>query len=234
VLTGGFPRQSNSGVDIGGIRTNFRMPDLVTIAVGGGTVVIEESEEVRIGPASVGYHLTEDALVFGGTVPTLTDAAVAAGRLAIGDVSAVSGRSDFLARGLHVAEEMLADAVDRVKTSREPRPLIAVGGGSMLVPDTMPGVSEVHRPEHFDVANAIGAAIASVSGEVDRIVHFAAGGREAALEEVYAEARDRAIAAGASAEHVEIVELEEIPLSYLTHPAVRIRAKAAGPLQVEG
>ena len=101
----------------------------------------------------------------------------------------------------------------------------------MLVPDTMPGVSEVHRPEHFDVANAIGAAIASVSGEVDRIVHFASAGREAALEEVYAEACDRAIAAGAS---VEIVELEEIPLSYLTHPAVRIRAKAAGPLQVDG
>jgi N-methylhydantoinase A/oxoprolinase/acetone carboxylase beta subunit len=234
VLAGGFPRQSNSGVDIGGIRTNFRMPDLVTIAVGGGTKVVEEGEEVRVGPASVGYHLTDDALVFGGTVSTLTDAAVAAGRLAIGDVGAVVGRGDFLVRGLRVAEAMLADAVDRVKTSREPRPLIAVGGGSMLVPDTMPGVSEVHRPEHFDVANAIGAAIASVSGEVDRIAHFTEGGREAALEEVYAEARDRAIAAGASPEHVEIVELEEIPLAYLTNPAVRIRAKAAGPLEVDG
>jgi N-methylhydantoinase A/oxoprolinase/acetone carboxylase beta subunit len=209
------------------------MPDLVTIAVGGGTVVVEEGGEVRVGPTSVGYHLTADALVFGGAVPTLTDAAVAAGRLAIGDAGAVHGRGDLLARGLRVAEAMLADAVDRVKTSREPRPLIAVGGGSMLVPDTLPGVSEIHRPEHFDVANAIGAAIASVSGEVDRIAHFTAGGREAALEEVYAEARDRAVAAGASPRHVEIVELEEVPLAYLTNPAVRIRAKAAGPLEVD-
>ena len=58
-------------------------------------------------------------------------------------------------------------------------PLIAVGGGSMLVPDAIAGVSEVHRPDHFDVANAIGAAIASVAGEVDRIVHLGeAGGRD--------------------------------------------------------
>ena len=39
VLANGFPRESSQGVEIGGIRTNFRMPDLVTIALGGGTVV---------------------------------------------------------------------------------------------------------------------------------------------------------------------------------------------------
>ena len=39
VLVNGFPRESSQGVEIGGIRTNFRMPDLVTIALGGGTVV---------------------------------------------------------------------------------------------------------------------------------------------------------------------------------------------------
>jgi len=38
VLTNGFPRESAQGVEIGGVRTNFRMPDLVTIALGGGTV----------------------------------------------------------------------------------------------------------------------------------------------------------------------------------------------------
>jgi len=35
VLVRGFPRESSFGVEIGGIRTNFRMPDLVTIALGG-------------------------------------------------------------------------------------------------------------------------------------------------------------------------------------------------------
>jgi hypothetical protein len=125
---------------------------------------------------------------------------------------------------------MLADAIDRMKTSREDRPLIAVGGGSILIPDRIPGVSEVIRPEHFDTANAVGAAIASVSGQVDRIFHIGATGRQAALDEASDEARERAAAAGADPGTVQIVELEEIPLAYLTSPAVRIRAKAAGAL----
>jgi hypothetical protein len=126
---------------------------------------------------------------------------------------------------------MLADGIDRVKTSRQARPLIAVGGGSVVVPESLPGVSEIARPDHFDVANAIGAAIASVSGEIDRVFHVGPGGREAMLEEASAEATDRAVRAGADPARVEAVELEEIPLAYLTTPAVRVRAKAAGPLR---
>jgi N-methylhydantoinase A/oxoprolinase/acetone carboxylase beta subunit len=117
-----------------------------------------------------------------------------------------------------------------VKTMRGERPLIVVGGGSVLVPERMPGVSEVIRPDHHDVANAIGAAIASVSGEIDRVFHLGEGGRSAALDEARAEACDRAIRAGADPSQVDVVELEEIPLAYLTTPAVRIRVKAAGPL----
>ena len=125
---------------------------------------------------------------------------------------------------------MLADAIDRVKTSREDRPLIAVGGGSILVPDKIPGVSEVIRPEHFGAANAVGAAMASVSGQIDKIFHLGPGGRQAILDEAQGEARERAVAAGADPDTVRIVELEEIPLAYLTSPAVRVRAKAAGTL----
>jgi N-methylhydantoinase A/oxoprolinase/acetone carboxylase beta subunit len=232
VLAHGFPRESNSGVEIGGISTNFRMPDLVTIAVGGGTVVTTGDEGLRVGPGSVGYRLTDEALVFGGPRMTLTDAAVEAGKLELGERSAIAGHEQMLRDALAIAEGMIADAVDRVKTSREPRPLVAVGGGSMLVPDSIPGVSDVHRPAHFDVANAIGAAIASVSGEVDRIFHLGAGGRQAAVEEASEDAIGRAVAAGAAPGDVEIVEIEEIPLSYLTDPAVRIRVKAAGPLRM--
>jgi N-methylhydantoinase A/oxoprolinase/acetone carboxylase beta subunit len=125
---------------------------------------------------------------------------------------------------------MLADVVDRVKTARGDLPLIVVGGGSVIVADDTAGVSEVIRPEHHDVANAIGAAIASVSGQVDRIFHLGDRGRKAVVEEAEAYARDQAVAAGADPARVEIVEIEEIPLAYLTNPAVRIRVKAAGPL----
>jgi N-methylhydantoinase A/oxoprolinase/acetone carboxylase beta subunit len=234
VLVGGFPRESAYGVTIGGIDTNFRMPDLVTIALGGGTVISADGGAVRTGPRSVGFRLTEEALVFGGSTPTLTDAAVVHGRARLGEPGRAARSRAMLGEALERSDAMLADAIDRVKTSREDRPLIAVGGGSILVPDALPGVSEIHRPDHHDVANAIGAAIASVSGEVDRIFQLGAGGRRAAMDEASDEARERAVRAGADPDHVEIVEIEEVPLAYLTNPALRIRVKAAGPLRAHG
>jgi N-methylhydantoinase A/oxoprolinase/acetone carboxylase beta subunit len=235
VLVNGFPRESNAGVEIGGISTNFRMPDLVTIAIGGGTVVGGSEGSVTLGPSSVGYRVRKEALVFGGSTPTLTDASAAAGTVVLGDPSRIGvAFAPLLEEGLTAAHTMLAEAVDRVKTSREDRPLIAVGGGSHLIPDTVPGVSEIHRPDHHDVANAIGAAIAAVSGQVDRVYSLADSSREEALEEARREAASRAVAAGAASERVEIIELDEIPLAYLAHPAVRIRAKAVGALDLGG
>jgi N-methylhydantoinase A/oxoprolinase/acetone carboxylase beta subunit len=230
VLVNGFPRESSQGVEIGGIRTNFRMPDLVTIALGGGTEVSQDSRGVRIGPRSVGYLIQRDALVFGGSTPTLTDSAVAAGRATLGDPKLTGHHRRLLAEALARADVMLAEAIDRMKTSKGDRELIAVGGGSILVPDQIPGVSEVIRPEHFDAANAVGAAIASVSGQVDRIFHLGADGRQAVLDDACDEAREHAVAAGADPGTVEIVDMEEIPLAYLNSPAVRVRVKAAGAL----
>ena len=51
------------------------------------------------------------------------------------------------------------------------------------------------------------------------------------LDEARQVAHDEAVRAGADPAGVEIVALEELPLAYLTTPAVRIRAKAAGPLE---
>src|SRR5579859_988759 len=230
VLVNGFPRESSQGVEIGGILTNFRMPDLVTMALGGGTVISAQPGGPRLGPRSVGYLLTQEALVFGGDTPTLTDSAVAAGRADLGARRRTGRHRELLLGALARADQMLADAIDRMKTSKEDRALVAVGGGSILVPDRIPGVSEIIRPDHFDTANAVGAAIASVSGQVDRIFHLGPEGRQGALDEASSEAAEHAVAAGADPGTVTIVELEEIPLAYLTSPSVRIRAKAAGSL----
>jgi N-methylhydantoinase A/oxoprolinase/acetone carboxylase beta subunit len=231
VLINGFPRESSAAVDIGGVRTNFRMPDLVAIALGGGSIVEDAEPVPRVGPASVGYRLQEQALVFGGSTATLTDAAVACGRLELGDAGPATARRGELQRAMRRCDEMLADAIDRIKTARGQVPLVVVGGGSPLVPDRLPGISEVVRPGNHDVANAIGAAIASVSGQVDRIYQQGPGGRSAMLDEARQVAHDEAVRAGADPARVEIVALEELPLAYLTTPAVRIRAKAAGPLR---
>ena len=62
------------------------MPDLVTIALGGGTIVHGDGERgARSGPQAWATDLTEEALVFGGSTPTLTDAAVVGGRVDLGD-----------------------------------------------------------------------------------------------------------------------------------------------------
>ena len=36
ILVDGFPRESTAAVEVGGVRTNFRMPDLISIGLGGG------------------------------------------------------------------------------------------------------------------------------------------------------------------------------------------------------
>jgi hypothetical protein len=179
----------------------------------------------------VGYLLEKESLVFGGSVPTMTDSAVASGRAAIGVSAGVDRRwRATLEAALKVSDEMLADLVDRAKASRADITLIAVGGGSILIPDHITGVSEVIRPEHFDVANAIGAAVASVSGEYEGVLYHGSGKRPELLEQATASATERAIAAGADPGKVEVVEIEEVPIGYLTDTAIRVRVKVVGPL----
>lgn len=51
VLLNGFPRPASAYVKIGGVRTNFRMPDTISIALGGGSLVkFTEDGKVKIGP----------------------------------------------------------------------------------------------------------------------------------------------------------------------------------------
>ena len=230
LLHKGFPRQAGSTVDIGGVRTNFRMPDVFSIGLGGGSIAVDESPVPQVGPQSVGFELTRRALVFGGDVITATDLAVAAGRANIGDASRVRHLdAEFVRRCWEVIDQRLAAAADRSRISPVPIPVIAVGGGSILMPKTLGGL-EVIRPEHFAVANAIGAAIAQTSGEVDRIYSLENLSREAALAEAEGEARQKAVAAGALPDSILVTEREDIPLSYLRGNATRVRVKVIGDM----
>jgi N-methylhydantoinase A/oxoprolinase/acetone carboxylase beta subunit len=226
-LVKGFPAESSEVVGVGGVRTNFRMPAVTALALGGGTIVTGRG---GFGPISVGRRLPQRALVFGGSTATLTDAAVCAGRVALGDRAFATAAQPSLAQALVQSDAAIAEAVDRVKLAREEPVLVVVGGAGFLVPDDVPGVSRVERPENAEVANAIGAAIAQVSGQVERITDFRVSGRNAAIDEACEAARAKAIRAGADPDKTDIVEIEEVPLAYLTDPAVRIRVLAVGPL----
>lgn len=230
VLVNGFPRESAAAVDIGGVLTNFRMPDLVSISVGGGTVCKASDDGIKVGPESVGYRISEEGLVFGGETVTLSDAAVYVGRASMGERSLVEDAPLDLKEVMAISDARVAAAIDQMKTMREDVLAIAVGGGSVILPEVIEGVSEVFRPADYDVANAIGAAIASVSGQIDKVYKLAGRDRTEIVDEAIAAARNEAISAGADPSALEIVELEEVPMAYLTDPVTRIRCKAAGPL----
>ncbi|MGW5449501.1 hydantoinase/oxoprolinase N-terminal domain-containing protein [Streptomyces asiaticus] len=234
ILIDGFPRESSAAVEVGGVRTNFRMPDLISIGLGGGTVVQGRGEEVRVGPDSVGYRVVDEALVRGGATLTLSDTAVKAGRLSgFGDPALLEDLDDATVdAALAWVDDRIRVMAERMKAARTAMPLIAVGGGSHLVPEKVPGVSEVVRPDHHAVANAFGAAIADASGAVDRVYRYEPSGRESCLDEARQLATDAAVRAGADPARVRITAVTEVPLSYLPGQACRVQVKAAGPLEV--
>lgn len=118
----GFPRQAAMSVDVGGIRTNFRMPDMVSVGLGGGSMVFPHGDGaervVAIGPESVGYRITEKARVFGGDTLTATDIAVASGRAEVGDASKVADLDkETLSLALAEIDRMIQDTVEKNRLS---------------------------------------------------------------------------------------------------------------------
>jgi N-methylhydantoinase A/oxoprolinase/acetone carboxylase beta subunit len=232
-LKAGFPREANAVVQVGGVRTLFRMPDLLSIGLGGGShVEAAEDGRIRVGPRSVGFRLPELARIFGGPQLTASDIAVRTGLLRLGDAQRVADiDGGFAQAALAEAARMIEESVDRMKTDAAEVPLLAVGGGAFLVPDRLPGVSEVLRPAHAAVANAVGAAIAQVSGEVDQV--FQGMSRPEAMAEAERIARMRAVEAGADGTTLALVDMEDLPVAYLPGGALRVRARIVGEIAAD-
>lgn len=225
----GFPRQASTSVDIGGVRTNFRMPDVFSIALGGGSI-IKPDDPITVGPKSVGYRIHTEGLLFGGKTLTTTDIAVGLGFAEIGDPAPARELGDErLNSVMTVIDDMIVNAVERMRVSPEKIPVLAVGGGSILIRDKV-GDLPVIKPENFAVANAVGAAIGQISGEVDRIFSLDKISRDEALESARKEATDKAIAAGAKPDTIEVLDQEDVPLAYLPGNATRIHLKVVGDL----
>jgi N-methylhydantoinase A/oxoprolinase/acetone carboxylase beta subunit len=241
VLANGFPRESSIAVDIGGVRTNFRMPDILAIGLGGGTRVHLDpalyaadaitADALRLGPDSVGFRIAQDAMLFGGKTLTTSDAAVAAGRAAFGNRS---GLPEFSPATLGAIwgrlQSMLEEGVDRMKTSRGDAVILAVGGGNFLIADNLKGAARVIRPAHAAVANAVGAAIAQVGAQIEHIVTYDQVPRATAIERMRGEVTARVVAAGGDPATVEIVDVDEVFLSYLPGRAAQVRVRAVADL----
>lgn len=239
VLRKGYPREALE-IEIAGVRTNIRSPDVIAVGLGGGSVikVMEGGKDVRVGPESVGYRLIEEGIAWGGSTITATDVALAKGLMVIDDPRCrpelVRQRVDSTV--IEVAYEkmvkMLEEAIDRVKTSPEPEIVILVGGGSAMWPRKLTGAREVIRPDFAQYANAIGAATALVGASVEKAFSYESVPREKAIAIVTEEAKRRALQAGADPSTVEVTEVEEIAMPYLPGNAVKIRVKVVGKLKL--
>ena len=233
MIQNGFPRESSIAATIGGVRTNFRMPDVVTIGLGGGSIVRQhEDGSVTVGPDSVGFEITKKALVFGGDTMTATDIAVRLGMFTLGDPEKVADISiEFATKAMECIRSLAEDAIDAMKVSSADVDVILVGGGSIILPEDLQGASSVIKPDYFGTANAIGSAISKVSGIVEKLIDYDKNPRETALEEAKAEAVKAAEKAGAVPGTVEIIDVEDVPLQYYPGNTNRVKIKAAGDLK---
>ncbi|WP_338655217.1 hydantoinase/oxoprolinase family protein [Sporosarcina psychrophila] len=232
VLANGFPRQSSLAVDVGGVRTNFRMPDILSMGLGGGTIVkLHDNGEFTIGPESVGHLLYKEGLAFGGNTLTTTDVIIALGKATIGNPDLVAHLDRNLLEKVYAKMTyMVEESIDKMKTSADDVPVILVGGGSILFPSVLKGASEVIRPTNFGVANAIGSAISQVSAQVEKIFKMDDLGREQTLELAKSMAYDEAVKAGADKEKLNVVDIQEVPLAYLAGNVTKVSVKVAGDL----
>ncbi len=230
MLINGFPREASVAVDVAGVRTNFRMPDVFSIALGGGSII--KSNPLQIGPESVGFRLSEESVVFGGNQLTSTDIAVANGLVEIGRPDLVKNIDMLFAKQVQKEiQKRVEDVVDQLKVSTHPVPVVLVGGGSVLIKNAFDGASDVLRPPNADVANAIGAAISQVGGQVEKVYSLTEMTRDEALDQAKTEAVSKTADAGADPSSIEIVDIEEVPLTYLPSNALRVKVKAVGTLQ---
>ncbi|CDR47249.1 CYFA0S30e00870g1_1 [Cyberlindnera fabianii] len=213
LLPSGFPRQSSSYCVVGGVRMNFSMPHVESIGLGGGSLVREGNDgEILVGPESVGAEILERSLIFGGNECTASDVAVAAdSSLQMG--TRVDMPEEFIKKFQARVKVMLENVVDRMKTNPEEIPVLAVGGGSFIVPPNLQGASQVIRPEFYSVANAIGAALGKISSEVNCIKKTT--DKDAVLEELKKEAIQKALEKGAIESTIEIVFFSCEPVPYV-------------------
>lgn len=229
VLRGGYPQPAGLDLSIAGVRTNFRMPDLCSIGVGGGSLI--DASTGAVGPTSVGFRITHEAMVFGGNQLTLTDVAVAAGRAEIGNRELVRqlDRTTIARVDTHLRERLarLLENYDRLDRQL---PIILVGGGAPLVGHLLRDLGRrVECPPDAAVANAYGAAMAQAGGEAD-LTFSSTVPRSDALKRGEAEAHRRAEEAGAQPGTIRTVELEDAALTYLATEALKVHARAVGDI----
>jgi len=231
LLKNGYPRLAKSYTDIAGVKVNLEMPSVESVGLGGGSIIHfgTEGEEVMVGPDSVGHDLLTKALSFGGSVATATDIVVASGDATLGTHKAELP-DHLIPKAKLKMKKLLEACIDRSKNAPDPCTIILVGGGSILCPPELEGVSKIVLPEHAGVANAIGAAMAKISGSAELMVN--GSDVEAGIAKVKAQAIQNAVSRGGNSSSVTILHQEAVGVPY-TDNQTAIKVEVALPADHE-
>jgi N-methylhydantoinase A/oxoprolinase/acetone carboxylase beta subunit len=231
----GLPRPAAAFSLISGARTNFSVPDLRSVGLGGGSLVHVDKKtgNVTVGPDSVGYQLETRSQIFGGPDLTVTDVISVKGFSTIGkyttkaELESVKVPADLANQVERVIAGLLETVIDETKTEAGAVDIILVGGGTFLVPPAIQGVGQIYRPNYGHVANAVGAAMARVSHKIDRIVSLEGGSTE---EQELSQQCHRTIeeAQAKGVLNPQIVEKTTMALSYSSTREVRMVTTAVG------
>ncbi|GJJ11739.1 hypothetical protein Clacol_005977 [Clathrus columnatus] len=197
LLPNGLPRQAAAFIKVGGVRTNFSMPDVYSLGLGGGSRVhitaatANTPEIITVGPDSTGYQLLKEGIVFGGSTLTTTDI-IAADQPSLGIGQPENLLGDRILKNVKekakaAIKKLLEDAIDRMKTTPDPATVILVGGGSIIAPEDLDGVGDtIEILQNRELQDVIGFCKAV--------------------------AISRAVKAGAKADTVKVVEVENLPV----------------------
>jgi len=228
VVHNGFARRCMNQSNIGGITLNASMPDVLSVALGGGShIQFNSDESIRIGPHSSARKIFQDAISFGGQQLTLTDIALKLGSVSIPntnphkvELSQIECESVF---------QNVMQQINRLVTLIQGKyvdlPIVLVGGGASLIPKKHLS-QRFYIPHHAGMANAYGATLAEISGTVDTLVSLT--DRDKTLDELKQQAIEQAIRSGASKETTRIVEVDIMPYHYVPNHMARVLVVASG------
>lgn len=231
IVVNGFPRRSINSSSISDIRLNFSMPDVLSIALGGGSY-IKDDGGIFIGPESAGKAIVSQAQCYGGTELTLTDCAVLAGVAYFEKANSSLVKVDkmYVREVLKKAAHKIADLVTLAAGPDKYMPVVVVGGGAVLIdrdylqsllPDRV-----IVVPEKAGIANALGAALAEISAVIDTVTSLER--RSEVLSYMRNALIQELVARGSSLETIRIVDEEIIPYHYMPQSLARVIITAVG------
>jgi N-methylhydantoinase A/oxoprolinase/acetone carboxylase beta subunit len=227
VVRKGLPRRCLNNSNIGGVTLNFSMPDVYSIALGGGSHVSISRNRIEIGPQSCGNRTFSQGVAFGGNQLTLTDVALA---LELVNIPGARPKNVALSHKgcktvMNETLRKIYELISKIGPEEAHLPIVMIGGGSSLLPKKQLDERFV-IPKYANVANAYGAALAEISATVDIVVSLEE--RQKVLERLQQQAIQLAIQKGADFKTVKVVDIDIHPYHYMPNQMARVIVRASG------